>query len=116
MSFISSIGYTMFPLSDSGNAKAFIDIMHIYVITVLVIMLSITSLIIIIIGGIKSEEYRSLSIWALLSLIMMIIGAFGTMVVSQNYFGLVERISVFSIPIFNAVLGIYLYNGFSKKS
>lgn len=115
MNWISNIGYGMFPLSDSGNAGTFIDIMHIYVVTILVIMLSIILLIIIIIGGIKSEGYRSLAIWASLSLIMMIIGAAGTMVAPKDYFGLVERINVFSVPIFNAVLGVYLYNGFKRK-
>lgn len=35
MNWISSVGYTMFPLSDSGNAGAVQDIIHIYVITAL---------------------------------------------------------------------------------
>ena len=115
MSWFSNIGYGMFPLSDSGNAGTFSDIMHIYVVTVIVITLSIISLITIIKGGIKSEDYRSLSLWALVSLIMMIIGAVGTMVVPKDYFGLVERISVLSVPIFNTVLGVYLYKGFKRK-
>ena len=37
------------------------------------------------------------------------------MVAPKDYFGLVERINVFSVPIFNAVLGVYLYNGFKRK-
>lgn len=115
MSWISNIGYLIFPLSDSGNAGTFQDIIHIYVITVLVVLLSIVSLIVIIKGGIKSEDYRSLSLWALVSLIMMMIGSVGTMVVPKDYFGIVQRISVFSVPVFNAVLGVYLYKGFNTK-
>lgn len=88
--------------------------MDIYVVTVVVIMLSIISLIIIIIGGIKSENYSSLSICTSLSLIMMIMGAAGTMVVSKDYFGLVERICVFLVLLFNAVLGVY-YTIFLRK-
>ena len=34
MSWASGIGYTMFPLSDSGYAGTFQDIMHVYVVTV----------------------------------------------------------------------------------
>lgn len=60
MNWVSSIGYGMFPLSDSGYAGAFQDIMHTYVVTVLVVLLSIISLITIIIGGFRSKQYKSL--------------------------------------------------------
>lgn len=115
MSWISNIGYKAFPLSESGNAGAFQDIVHIYVVTVLVIMLSIVSLVIIVKGGLTSQDYRSLALWALISLIMMVAGAVGTMVVPEAYFGVAERISVFAVPIFNAVLGLYLYKGFNYR-
>ena len=51
MNWISTIGYSMFPLSDSGNAGTLRDIIHIYVVTVLVVLLSIASLVTIMIGG-----------------------------------------------------------------
>ncbi len=47
MNWVSNVGYAMFPLSGSGNAGAFQDIMHIYVVTVIVVLLSIISLVVI---------------------------------------------------------------------
>lgn len=112
MNWISNIGYSMFPLSNSGFTEAFQDIMHGFVVTPLVILLSITSLIIIIFGGFKYKQYRSLALWATIALLMMAIGAIGVGIVPLEYFGIPERFSVFAAAGFNAVLGIYLFRGF----
>lgn len=113
MNWISNVGYEMFPLSDSGFAGSFQDIMHTYVVTLLVVLLSIISLILIIAGGCRDKRYKPLSIWAAVSLTMMFIGAIGVGVVPTEYFGIVERFSVFAATIFNAVLGVYLFRGFA---
>ena len=42
MEWVSAIGYRMFPLSDSGYAGAFQDVMHM-VVTALVVLLSIVA-------------------------------------------------------------------------
>ncbi len=115
MNFISSIGYAMFPLSESGNAGTFQDIMHVYVVTVLVVLLSIVSLIVIMIGGYRDKNYRSIAIWATIALLLMFAGAIGTNIVPKQYFGIVERFSVFAATGYNAVLGIYLFNGFGQN-
>lgn len=115
MNWVSSIGYQMFPLSTSGYAGAFQDIMHTYVVTTLVVLLSILSLILCIIGGLRERTYKPLSLWASIALAMMFIGAIGVGLVPSEYFGLVERFSVFAATGFNAVLGIYLFKGFSFK-
>lgn len=112
MNWLSNLGYAMFPLSDSGNAGAFQDIMHIYVVTVLVVLLSIVSLIIIMVGGYRNGQYRSLAVWANIALLLMFAGAIGTNIVPREFFGIPERFSVFAATGFNAVLGIYLYRGF----
>lgn len=112
MNWISNVGYTMFPLSDSGNAGAFQDIMHIYVITVLVVLLSIISLVLIMIGGYKNRKHLSLAIFASTTLFLMFVGAIGTNIAPKKIFGVFERFSVFAVTIFNAVLGIYLFNNF----
>lgn len=114
MNWISSVGYAMFPLSDSGNAGTFQDIMHIYVVTVLVVLLSIASLIVIMVGGYRDRRYRSLAVWASIALLLMFAGAIGTNIVPREYFGIPERFSVFAAAGFNAVLGVYLYRGFEK--
>ena len=116
MNWVSNVGYSMFPLSESGNAGATQDIIHIYVITVLVVLLSIASLIVMMIGGYRDKNYRSLAIWATAALLLMIMGAIGTKIVPREFFGIPERFSVFAATGFNAVLGIYLFNGFEKKA
>lgn len=112
MYWVSSVGYGMFPLSDSGYAGTFQDIMHTYVVTVLVVLLSIVSLIVIIIGGFQNKQYKSLAIWAALALLLMFAGAIGVGAVPKEYFGIPERFSLFAATGFNAVLGIYLFRGF----
>ena len=116
MNWVSNVGYSMFPLSESGNAGATQDIIHIYVITVLVVLLSIASLIVIMIGGYRDKNYRSLAIWATAALLLMMMGAIGTKIVPREFFGIPERFSVFAATGFNAVLGIYLFNGFEKNA
>lgn len=115
MNWISAVGYKLFPLSDSGNAGTFQDIMHIYVITALVVLLSIVSLTLIIIGGFREKKYRSLAVCALVALLIMFAGAIGSGTVPKEYFGIFERFSVFAATGFNAVLGVYLFNSFFIK-
>lgn len=108
MEFISAIGYQMFPLSASGLLNTFSDVMHI-IITAFVVLLSILSLVLIIIAGFKNKNYLSYSIAGIIALLMMLIGALGTNIVPKDYFGIVERFSVFAAVGFNAFLGIKLF-------
>lgn len=85
MEWVSAVGFGMFPLSDSGYAGTFQDQMHILS-TVIVVLLSIISLILII-----------------------MVGALGMNIVPKEYFGIVERFSVFAATGFQAVLGMHLY-------
>lgn len=115
MNWISAVGYDLFPLSEAGKGMTtFSDIMHVYVVTAGVVITSIASLVLIIVGGLKKGSLKSLAIWAAIALAMMFIGAIGTGIVPDAYFGIVERLSVFSATGFNAVLGIYLFRGFGK--
>ena len=108
MEWISAVGYRIFPLSDSGYAGAFQDVMHMAV-TALVVLLSIVSLAIIIVAGAKSKSYRSYGVCAAVALAMMLVGAMGMKIVPAAYFGVVERFSVFAATGFNAALGIHLF-------
>ena len=108
MEWISAVGYRMFPLSDSGYAGAFQDVMHM-AITAAVVLLSIVSLALIIAAGIKSRSCRSYGVCAAIALSMMLVGALGMKVVPADYFGVVERFSVFAATGFNAALGIHLF-------
>ena len=108
MEWISAVGYRMFPLSSSGYAGAFQDIMHM-VITATVVLLSIISLVLIIIAGIKNKACRSYGICAGIALFMMLVGAMGMKIVPADYFGIIERFSVFAATGFNAALGLHLF-------
>ena len=108
MEWISAVGYRMFPLSSSGYAGAFQDIMHM-VITAAVVLLSIISLMLIIIAGIKNKSCRSYGICAGIALFMMLVGAMGMKIVPADYFGIIERFSVFAATGFNAALGLHLF-------
>lgn len=108
MDWVSAVGYGMFPLSDSGYAGTFQDQMHILS-TVLVVLLSIVSLIMIIVAGVKDKGCCLYGIFAGIALGMMMVGAFGMNIVPKEYFGIVERFSVFAATGYNAVLGVELY-------
>lgn len=108
MEWVSAVGFRMFPLSDSGYAGTFQDRMHILT-TALVVILSLVSLILIILAGIRNKECRSYGICAAVALGMMLVGALGMNLVDAAYFGIVERFSVFAATGFNAALGIHLF-------
>ena len=116
MNWISGIGYTLFPLSASGFAGTFQDTMHIYAVTGPVVLLSIAALVLIMIGGYRGKQYLSLAICATAALLLMFAGAIGTGAAPKGAFGIFERFSVFSAAGFNAVLGVYLFRGFSHNS
>ena len=104
----------MFPLSDSGYAGAFQDVMHM-VVTALVVGLSIVSLALIIAAGIRDRRCRSYGVCAAAALGMMLVGALGMKLVPTAYFGIVERFSVFAATGFNAALGLHLFFGSTEK-
>lgn len=109
MNWISGVGYAMFPLADSGKEIAsFQEVMHM-VVTVLVVLLSIISLILLILSGFRKGGLRGIGILAGVALLMMMVGAIGQGTVPQQYFGVVERFSVFAAVGFNAVLGVCLF-------
>ena len=115
MEWISAIGYRMFPLSDSGYAGAFQDVMHM-VVTALVVGLSIVSLALIIAAGIRDRRCRSYGVCAAVALGMMLVGALGLKLVPAAYFGIVERFSVLAATGFNAALGLHLFVGNTEKN
>ncbi len=113
MNWISNAGYAMFPLADSGKEiVSFQEVMHM-VVTAAVVLLSIVSLVCLIAAGFRSNGIRGIGIWAAVALAMMMVGAIGQGVVPPQYFGIVERFSVFAAVGFNAICGICLFRGFS---
>jgi len=82
------------------------DIIHVYGVTSSVVFLSITSLVLIMVGGYHKKYYTSLTIWTTVALTLMLVGATGTGTAPKEMFSIFERFSVFSAVGFNAVLGI----------
>lgn len=113
MNFISAIGYALFPLSSSGYDGSIQSIIHVYVLTTLVVLLSIISLIIIAVGSLKGEnKHKLLGILSIISLLLMFIGTVGSQNVSKEIFGIFERFSTYSAVIFTGILGVYGFNVF----
>ena len=106
MNFISAIGYALFPLSSSGYDGSVGSFIHVYILTALVVLLSIISLILIIVGSFKSS-HKLLGILAIISLLLMFIGAVGSANVPKEIFGVFERFSTYSAVVFTGILGIY---------
>jgi len=57
MNFVSAIGYSLFPLTGSGYDGSFQSFVHVYIVTVAVVLLSIISLILIAVGSFKGNEF-----------------------------------------------------------
>lgn len=112
MLWVSMVGFSAFPLSESGTAgTAFQDMMHI-VVTVAVIILSIASLVLIMIGGFRKKRFVSLAVYATIALLLMFVGAIGVNAAPKEYFGIFQRFSnLISANGFLATLGIYLFMG-----
>lgn len=113
MNFISAIGYALFPLSSAGYDGTAQSFIHVYVLTTLVVLLSIISLILIAVGSLKGEyKHKVLGLLANISLVLMFIGAVGSANVSKEIFGVVERFSTYSAVVFTGILGIYGFRVF----
>ena len=106
MNGVSAIGYSLFPLTSGGYDGSFQSFMHVYVVTILVVLLSVVSLILIAIGSFKSGR-KTLGILAVIAFVAMFFGAIGTSVFPKEVFGVIERFSTYSAVVFTAVLGIY---------
>ena len=110
MNFISAIGYALFPLSSAGYDGSLQSFVHVYILTALVVLLSIVSLVLIAIGAFKSR-YRLLGVLAIFALALMFVGAVGSGSVPKEIFGIFERFSAYSAVAFTGVLGVF---GFRK--
>lgn len=109
MNAVSAIGYSLFPLTGSGYDGSFQSFVHVYVVTVLVVLLSIASLIMIAAGSFK-EKRRILGILAIISLVCMFFGAVGSGALPNSIFGIVERFSTYSAVVFTGIMGIAFYD------
>ena len=116
MFWVSTVGFSAFPLTESGPGGAtWQDTMHL-VVTGVVVILSIASLALIMVGGYRKKKFVSLAVCATMALALMFTGAIGTGVAPPEYFGLFQRFSnLISANGFLATLGMYLFAGKLEK-
>lgn len=110
MNFVSAVGYSLFPLSGAGYDGSFQSFIHVYIVTIAVVLLSIVSLVLTAVGAFRQKN-RLLGVLAIAALTAMFIGAVGSANVPQEYFGVLERFSTYSAVVFTAVLGLFANRG-----
>ncbi|MDR2597859.1 MAG: DUF998 domain-containing protein [Treponema sp.] len=107
MNIISFFGYTFFPLSESGYAGTFQDIMHM-IVTVFVVMLTIISLLLYSIGFFRVKNHIYLGIISISTLLILMTGAILINIMPKEYFGIAERINVYSIILYTGILSLWM--------
>ena len=105
MNFISAVGYSLFPLTESGTPDGFQNKMHI-IVTIAVVATSIISLLLIIIGGFIKSSDKVTAAAAAVAFLLMAAGAIGTNAAPASIFGIAERFSTYAAVGFTAFLGI----------
>ena len=114
MNFISFFGYTFFPLSESGYAGTFQDKMHM-VVTVFVVLLTIASLVLYSIGFLRVKKHKWLGVISISTLLILMAGALLINIMPKEYFGVAERINVYSIIIYTGILSLWVKKCINKK-
>jgi len=109
MNTISFLGYTFFPLSESGYANTFQDKMHL-IVTVSVVLLTIVSLVLFSIGFFRAKVHKWLGVISICTLLVLMAGAMLINVMPKEYFGVAERINIYSIVIYTGILSLWMKN------
>ena len=106
MNFTSAVGYALFPLMGSGYDGSFQSFVHVYVITAIVVLLSIVSLIFIAVGSFK-EGKKLLGIFALITLACLFTAPASFAL--PSVFGIVERLSTYGACVFTLILSVAVF-------
>jgi hypothetical membrane protein len=114
MNIISFFGYSFFPLSEAGYAGTFQDIMHI-IVTIFVVILTIISLIFYGIGFFRIRQYKYLGIISIIALFLLITGAMLINILPDKYFGLAQRINVYTTIIYTGILSLWMNQYINKQ-
>ncbi len=107
MNTISFFGYTFFPLSESGYANTFQDKMHV-IVTIFVVLLTIISLVLFSIGFFRAKGHKRLGVISIITLLILMAGAVLINTMPKKYFGVAERVNVYSIIIYTGILSLWM--------
>ena len=113
MYIISAVGYALFPLASDTNINNFQNVMHILV-TIAVVLLTISSLILLAISFKKINKLPYF-ICTVTTFAVLMIGSISIGFVPKAYFGLAERLSVFSVVLYLLVISYFNYD-YHKKT
>jgi hypothetical membrane protein len=105
---IISWGYFFFPLSEAGYAGTLQDKMHV-VVTVFVVVFTIIAIILFSIGFLKTKKYIYLGIISLCAFLLLMTGAILLNILPKEYFGLAERINVFTTVLYTGILSLWMH-------
>ena len=108
MTIVSFLGYTFFPLSESGYAETFQDKMHV-VVTIMVVLFTIIALILFTIGFFRTEKLKYIAILSLCTFLLLLTGSMLMNILPKEYFGVAERISVYSLIIYTGIISFWMY-------
>jgi hypothetical membrane protein len=108
MNTVSAVGYAFFPLTSSGFAGTFQDVMHM-VVTGFVVLLTIVSFLLVTIGLFRSHVYKAYAITSLIFFILLFIGSAGTGMMPKAYFGISERVSIFTVILYSGFLAVFAF-------
>jgi len=114
MVLITFFGYTFFPLSGAGYAGTFQDTMHIAV-TIVVVILTIITIMLFSIGFLKTKKYKYIGITSIIAFIFLIIGAMLINILPKEYFGIAERINVYTVIIYTGILSLWMNRYINKN-
>ena len=108
MNVVSFFGYTFFPVSESGYTVIFQDKMHI-IVTILVVLFAIIMLVFYGIGFLKTKNYKYLGVISICTLMLLIKGSILINTLPKKYFGVAERINVYSIVVYTGILSLWMH-------
>ena len=114
MALISFLGYTFFPLSEAGYAGTFQDIMHVFV-TITVVIFTIITIILFSIGFLKTKNHKCIGIISIITFMFLITGAILINILPNEYFGLAERINVYTVIIYTGILSLWMNRYINKN-
>jgi energy-converting hydrogenase Eha subunit A len=114
MTVISFLGYTFFPLSEAGYAGTFQDIMHV-IVTIFVVVFTTISILLFGIGYMKTKKYKYFGIISLCSFVFLMVGAMLINILSENYFGIAQRINAYSVVIYIGLLSLWMNKYINKN-
>jgi ABC-type multidrug transport system permease subunit len=81
--------------------------MHL-IVTALVVLFTIVSLKLFAIGFLRTKEHKWLGVISLVTLLLLMIGAMLINLLPKEYFGVAERVNVYSIVMFTGVLAFWM--------